>query len=86
MHSVLTKPIDWLSIQLARLSVHHHPGDHHPISAIEKFVGDPEFFCDFVQVPEDLSLSAERDFRYTSPIVTPAEENNVVMGKWFPCQ
>ena len=85
MHAVLAKPMDWLSIQLARFSVHNGNGEGSQATAAEKLLDDPDFFCDFVQVPGDLTFTNDKKFRFTSPIQTPWAENNIVHGKLFAC-
>ena len=85
MHAVLTKPLDWFSIQLARLSVHNGNGAGCQATAAEELLHHPDFFCDFVQAPRDLAFTSDRGFRFTSPIQTLWAKNNIVYGKLFPC-
>lgn len=84
MHAALAKPLDWFSIQLARLSVHNGSGAHHQASEVEALLRGPEFLCDFVGVPEDFTFVSERQFYFTSPVASPWGRNNTVHGRFFP--
>jgi pimeloyl-ACP methyl ester carboxylesterase len=86
MHALLTKPLDWCSIQLARLSVHNGHSESGRAAAADELLHCPDFFCDFVQVPRDLTFTRDRGFRFTSPIQSPWAKNDIVYGKLFPCR
>ena len=45
---------------------------------------EPDFFCDAAGLPADLKLDGE-DFQFTSPIITPWQENNTVYGRLYRC-
>lgn len=76
--------MDWMSIQLARPTVHRRAGADDESAAATELLHHPDFFCDFVQPSGDLELGHEREFSYRSPLATPWPENNVVPGRWFP--
>jgi dienelactone hydrolase len=84
MHALFTKPMDWMSIQLARPTVHRRTGADDESAAATQLLRHPDFFCDFVRPPADLELGREREISYRSPLPTPWSENNVVPGRWFP--
>lgn len=86
MHRLLTKPLDWFSIQLARLSVHGGPAWHGEVADAEKLLYESDFFGDFVEAPHDLTFLTERDFRFSSPIESPWGRNNTVFGRLYRCE
>jgi dienelactone hydrolase len=86
VHAFVTKPLDWFSIQLARLSVHSGNGTDDHVTATQLLLDQPDFFCDFVEAPHDLHFVGDRDFTFSSPLPTPWRENNVVHGRFFRCR
>jgi len=84
MHAAVTKPLDWFSIQLARLTVHDGKSPDGQLAAAETLLHRPEFFGDFVKAPVDFEFAGKRRFRFTSPVVSPWKRNNVVHGRFFP--
>jgi dienelactone hydrolase len=85
MRAALTKPLDWFSIQLARLSVHSGAGAHDQVAEAEALLHDPGFFGDFVGAPDDLKFRSTREFQFTSPVCTRWGENNTVYGRLYGC-
>jgi dienelactone hydrolase len=83
MRAALAKPLDWCSIQLARLSVHDGIGAHEQVAEVEKIIEDPDFLCDFVTAPKDLRFVSKRAFRFTSAVTSLWERNNTVHGRFF---
>ncbi len=83
MRAALAKPLDWCSIQLARLSVHRGSGGIGQIAQVESLLEDPDFFGDSVVAPSDLKFTGKRTFRFTSPVVSPWKRNNTVHGRLF---
>jgi len=83
VHAFVTKPLDWFSIQLARLSVHSGNGTDEGIAAAQSLLDHPDFFCDFVEAPGDLRFRNEREFEFRSPVETAWPENNMVHGRLF---
>src|SRR5258706_1709795 len=84
MHAVVTKPLDWFSIQLACLTVHNDRSPDGQLAAAETLLHRHEFFGDFVKAPVDFEFVGKRGFRFTSPVASPWKRNNVVHGRFFP--
>ncbi len=85
MHAFVTKPLDWFSIQLARLTVHSSDGTNEHVAAAQSLLDHPDLFCDFVEAPCDLRFVGKRKFTFSSPLTTPWSENNMVHGRLFRC-
>ncbi len=85
MHAVLVKPLDWLSIRLAKSTVRVVPASHDPVEAARALLAQPDFFCDFVTAPANLQFHSEREFIFPSPLESPSAHNNCVHGKLFRC-
>ena len=75
--------MDWISIQLARPTVHRSGGERDESQAAEDLLHHRDFFCDFVTAPDDLKFSGAREFSYSSAITTPWPANNLVVGRLF---
>ena len=83
MRAALAKPLDWCSIQLARLSVHRGSGAAGQVAQVESLLEDPDFFGDSATVPRDLRFTSARAFQFTSQVVSPWKRNNTVHGRLF---
>jgi len=83
MRAALAKPLDWCTIQLARLSVRDGIGAHEQLTEVEAIIESPDFLCDFVTTPKDLRFVSKRAFQFTSPVTSPWERNNTVHGRFF---
>jgi dienelactone hydrolase len=83
VHAAVTKPLDWFSIQLARLSVRDGAPVDGQLAAAEALLHRPEFFGDFAGVPADFHFTGKNRFRFTSPIASPWKHNNIVHGRFF---
>ena len=83
MRAALAKPLDWCSIQLARLSVHRGYGAAGQVAEVESLLEEPDFFGDSVTAPQDLRFVSKRAFQFTSPVVSPWKRNNTVHGRLF---
>jgi hypothetical protein len=83
VHAVVTKPLDWFSIQLARLSVRDGAAVDGQLAAAEALLHRREFFGDFAGVPADLHFTSKRAFRFTSLVTSPWKHNNIVHGRLF---
>ncbi|HXI84083.1 MAG TPA: alpha/beta fold hydrolase [Verrucomicrobiae bacterium] len=83
MRAALAKPLDWCSIQLARLSVHRGVGAVGQVAQVESLLEDPDFFGDSVVAPHDLRFTTKRAFQFTSSVVSPSKRNNTVHGRLF---
>lgn len=84
MHAAVTKPLDWFSIQLARLTVHDGRSPDGQLAAAETLLHRHEFFGDSAKMPGDFEFVGKRGFRFTSPVASPWKRNNIVHGRFFP--
>jgi dienelactone hydrolase len=84
VHAALTKPLDWFSIQLARLSVRNGATADGQAAAAEALLRRPEFFAEFASVPPTLNLTGRGRFQFPSPVRSPWARNNTVHGRFFP--
>ncbi len=84
MHAVVTKPLDWFSIQLARLSVRNARSPDGQAAAAQRLLHRHDFLGDFARVPADFRFTSRRAFRFTSPVTSPSGRNNIVHGRLFP--
>jgi hypothetical protein len=84
VHAAVTKPLDWFTIQLARLTVHDGSSPDGQLAAAETLLHRREFFGDTAQVPESFEFAGKRGFRFTSPVASPWKRNNIVHGRFFP--
>lgn len=82
MRAGLAKPLDWCSIQLARLSVRGGGVEKQAARAAE-LLQHPDFLGDFVAAPEDFRFVSKRAFQFTSPVESPWRRNNTVHGRLF---
>jgi hypothetical protein len=83
VHRWITKPVDWLAIELARLAVPmsaSRPGNE---AEVREMAEHPDFFCDFAQ-PAELRFVSPSEFIFPSQIQTRWEENNWVRGHFYP--
>ena len=83
MRAALAKPLDWCSIQLARLSVQRGSGAIGQVAEVESLLEDPDFFGESVVAPQDLRFTTKRAFQFTSSVVSPWKRNNTVHGRLF---
>jgi dienelactone hydrolase len=83
VRAVLAKPLDWCSIQLARLSVRGGSRVEGQVARVEALLEDPHFLGGFVTSPEDFRFVSKRAFQFTSPVVSPWKRNNTVHGRLF---
>ena len=84
MHAAIVKPLDWFTIQLARLSVRNAVTPDGQVVAAEALLQRPEFLNQDVAAPVDWEFGTCRAFRFTSPVVSPWNHNNIVHGRFFP--
>lgn len=84
MHAAVTKPLDWFTIQLARLSVREADSPDGQARAAETLLHRDGFFGDLAGVPDDLKFFTRRAFRFTSPVASPWRHNNIVHGRFYP--
>lgn len=81
MFALLAKPLDWLAIQLARLSVHSGTQPANQWAEAGRLLHDSDFLCDGVGAPADLAFLGDRHFRFSSPIASRWGQNNTVYGR-----
>src|SRR5438128_842254 len=86
MHAFVTKPLDWFSIQLARLSVHRGDGTDEGVGAAQSLLDHADFFGGVAEPPGDWQFVDERAFKFTSSVPTPWPENRIVHGRFFRCE
>lgn len=84
MHAAVVKPLDWFSIQLARLTVRNTDSPDGQVAAAEALLHHHEFFGDFARAPEKLNLVTRGRFQFPSPVASPWTPNNTVHGRFFP--
>ena len=83
MFKILARALDRGVIRMAggfRAGGRREP--HHPAEA-EKLLNAPGFFSDLPDIAPELVFTSEKDFQFTSPILTRWAENNRVSGKLF---
>lgn len=85
MYPLLSRALDRLVIRLAANAM-PPPGQHQPhMDEAVELLQHPDFFCDFIQSPNDLRFVDDNKFQFRSAISTPWDENNLVHGKLFCC-
>ena len=85
MHAALTKPLDWLAIQLGWSSVRRSPVIVRSGAELAAALSSCEWTTEFVTPPTDLALTERMAFHFTSLLATPWPANNTVHGRLFPC-
>jgi dienelactone hydrolase len=80
MFAFLTKALDRCAIRMACSSCAAGATAAPRLAEAEALLRDPDYFCDFVSAPTDLTFNG-KEFRFASPIATPWPENNVVFGR-----
>jgi pimeloyl-ACP methyl ester carboxylesterase len=83
MHAVITRPLDWASIQLARLSVRSVTDSPTVLAEAEALLEHPGFLPARAPQAARLEFTGPRDFRYPSPIPGAVTSNKTVYGKLF---
>jgi len=84
MLEMLTRPLDRLAIRMGTASVCGGSAGS-PATAGQSSIEEPDFFCDDAAIPHDLAFINEKEFRFTSAISTPWDDNNLVHGKLLRC-
>jgi dienelactone hydrolase len=83
MHAILAKPMDWFSIQLARLSVHVGTGASAQLDDAQRLLATPCFFSVADAALPELQFSNAREFHFVSPVESRWPANNIVHGRLF---
>jgi pimeloyl-ACP methyl ester carboxylesterase len=81
MFAFLTKALDRLAIRMACSSLGDGTAAAPRLAEAEALLRGPDYFCNFVSAPADLTFRGRKEFRFRSPIATPWLDNNVVLGR-----
>jgi alpha-beta hydrolase superfamily lysophospholipase len=84
LRAILTKPLDWLVIQLARRHVRLGPAPPPELERLEQCLRRADFFGGSDLPRIGCPLAGSGRLAYASPVITPFPENNTVHGRWFP--
>ena len=68
MQASLAKPLDWCTIQLARLNVRDAVGKEGLAARAQALLEHPDFLGDFVTPPEDFRFVTKRSFQFPEPL------------------
>src|SRR5271167_4441152 len=71
MRAALAKPLDWCTIQLARLNVRGAADTEGLAARAQAVLDHPDFLSGFVGAPKDFRFVTKRAFRFTSPVPSP---------------
>jgi pimeloyl-ACP methyl ester carboxylesterase len=83
MFAILSRALDRWVIRWASTSFTGAAGGPPRLAEAEALLAGPDYFCDFVSAPSDLTFVDKNEFRFRSPIVTPWPNNNLVLGRFF---
>jgi dienelactone hydrolase len=83
MRAALAKPLDWCTIQLARLSVRNAANTEGLAARAQAVLNHPDFLNGPVTTPKDFRFVRKRSFQFTSPAPSPWKRNNTVHGRLY---
>lgn len=83
MQAALAKPLDWCTIQLARLNVRNARQTDGLAAKAQALLEQPDFLGDSNGAPEDFRFVTKRAFQFTSPVASPWKRNNTVHGRLY---
>jgi dienelactone hydrolase len=83
MRAVLAKPLDWCTIQLARLNVPNARATGGLAAKVQALLDYPDFFAGDVVAPADFRFVTRRRFQFSSPAPSPWKRNNTVHGRLY---
>src|SRR5579871_6036332 len=83
MRAALAKPLDWCTIQLARLNVRDASSTEDLAARAQALLEQPDFFGGAVAVPDDFRFTTKHAFQFTSPVESLWVRNNVVHGRLY---
>jgi dienelactone hydrolase len=83
MRAALAKPLDWCTIQLARLNVRDATDTEGLAARAQAVLDHPDFLGGAVGAPRDLRFVTKRRFQFTSPVPSPWKRNNTVHGRLY---
>ncbi len=85
MRAALAKPLDWCTIQLARLNVRDAADKEGLAARAQAVLESPDFLGGTVGTPRDFRFVTKRAFQFTSPVPSPWKRNNTVHGRLYTC-
>lgn len=83
MRAALAKPLDWCTIQLARLNVRDATDTEGLAARAQAVLDHPDFLGGVVTAPKDVRFTTKRAFVFTSPVASPWKRNNTVHGRLY---
>jgi dienelactone hydrolase len=83
VRAALAKPLDWCTIQLARLNVRDAADTKDLAARAQAALDHRDFLGGLVGAPEDLRFVTKRRFQFTSPAPSPWKRNNTVHGRLY---
>ncbi|MGO9244868.1 MAG: alpha/beta hydrolase [Verrucomicrobiia bacterium] len=83
MRAALAKPLDWCTIQLARLNVRDAADTEGLAARAQAVLDHPDFLRGSTTVPNDFRFVTKRAFQFTSPVPSPWKRNNTVHGRLY---
>jgi len=83
MQAALAKPLDWCTIQLARLNVRKAANTEGLAARAQAVLNHPDFLGGPIAAPKDFRFVRKRSFQFTSPAPSPWKRNNTVHGQLY---
>ncbi|HTS17970.1 MAG TPA: alpha/beta hydrolase family protein [Verrucomicrobiae bacterium] len=83
MRAALAKPLDWCTIQLARLNVRDATDTTGLAARAQAVLESPDFLGGEVATPQDFRFVTKRAFQFSSPAPSPWKRNNTVHGRLY---
>jgi dienelactone hydrolase len=83
VRAALAKPLDWCTIQLARLNVRDAIGTDGLAAKAQALLEHPDFLGGNVAAPRDFRFVTKHAFQFTSPAPSPWKRNNTVHGRLY---
>ena len=83
MRAALAKPLDWCTIQLARLNVRDAADTEGLAARAQAVLDHPDFLGGLVGAPKDFRFVTKRRFEFASPVPSPWKRNNTVHGRLY---
>jgi dienelactone hydrolase len=83
MRAALAKPLDWCTIQLARLNVRNAKDTEGLAARAQAVLDHPDFLGGSITAPSDFRFLTKRAFQFTSPAPSPWKRNNTVHGRLY---
>ncbi|MGD1020509.1 MAG: alpha/beta fold hydrolase [Verrucomicrobiia bacterium] len=83
MRAALAKPLDWCTIQLARLNVRDAADTEGLAARAQAVLDHPDFLGGPVDAPKDFRFVTKRRFTFTSPVPSLWKRNNTVHGRLY---